>query len=231
MSMPTLIDFNKARNEARQLNNERSCHLDISNIVPFVGDLPQQFTMTVVCTKAAKKRGQYAKALQQFTGDNWFAVLLEQPTTWNGRPASELIFTMNPTFKAHIESNIDAYRYDMLMEKIKGWDQGFNNLKMDASLLTNYLGWELSKRVEIITKKHLYDRLVECGSFASATTWLFQNSNSMLDTRNRSPLPMCYQEVLRQHLSTAQSILCSIFGRAPTPRVRTLDEVILSHIQ
>lgn len=229
MTIPTLIDFDNAYREACKLNNERSCRLDISNRTPFLGDIPQQFTMVVSCTKAAKKRGQYAKALAEFTRDNWYAVLLSQPSFYYGKDATEMIFTMNPIFKTHIEHNIDKYRYDLFMRKIQSWDQGFSNLK-SRNVLTNYLGWDMSKRVEIIIKKHLYDRLHECGSFAQATTWLFKNSTVMQDRSDRSPLPMCFQEVARTHLSTAQNILCSVFGDQSTPRVKSLDEVLLSHI-
>lgn len=231
MTIPTLIDFENARRTASDLNRQRSCFLKISDTQPFLGNIPSQFKMTVSCTKAAKKRGQYAKALGEFTDNNWFAVLLEQPTSYYGKEATEMIFTMNPIFKTHIEQNIDQYRYTLFMRKIQSWDKGFNNLKSNQ-ILTNYLGWDLSGRVETIIKKHFYDRLSECGSFASASIWLFQNSNAVLEPRSdRSPLPSCYTEVLRSHLKVAQNLFCSVFGSPNVPRVQSLEDVILGHIQ
>lgn len=229
MTLPPLLDFPEACKKASELNQQRSCFLSLGSRQPFLGNLPEQFTITVACTKAAKKRGQYAKALGHFTRDNWFAVLLSQPTSVYGSEATEMIFTMNPLFKKHIKENIDIYRYEMFMRAIKSWDQGFNNLSQ-SEVLTNYLGWRLSERVGIIVRKHLYDRLHECGSFTSATAWLFKHSINIQSKEEMSPLPSCYTRVIRSHLSAAQNILCWVFGHQELPPIKALDEVLHSHI-
>jgi hypothetical protein len=225
-----MIDFKHAQREAGKLRNERSCSLFIKDEKLLVGDIPYQFTMIVSCTKAAKKRGQYAKALGQFTQDNWYAVILEQEATLYGQKAKELVFSMNPTFRKHIENNLDEYRYKRFMFQIKDWDRGFTNLQMNPNLFTTYLGWTITEQIEIIIKKHLYDRLDECGSFDSALCWLIANNNKILNNGQPSALPECYTPSIRSHLIQAQNILCSVLGHPPTPRVTQLEEVLLSHI-
>lgn len=164
MTTPQLINFPQASDIAcREIDRNRSCHSKISNVTYILGDTPSQFTIEIAVTKAARKRGSLGRALAEFTRNQWYGVLLEKPSLLWGKPSTEYIFTMNPTYQKEIEHNIERYRYEQLLNRISDWNAQTLPSNIKASdVLTQYLGWGVRGSLDTIVKKALYDTVSKC---------------------------------------------------------------------
>lgn len=188
MTIPKLIDFQHAINQASHFNNNRGCSLQITNQKELISNVPHQFSLVVTSTKAAIKRGALKRAFSYFTCEGWYAVMLEQLTTnsW-GDPATEYIFTMNPTYKAHIETNLDEYRYQILLQYIECWKTPAQRKLEAKELFATWYGYDVRNLATQHLKNHLYQKVVGCGSFAGAIMFTFTHFVKMNDSTKTLP--------------------------------------------
>lgn len=229
MTIPQLIDFNQAFQKAQRFNNNRSCELWLRNPKPLISDIPHQFSLMVRSTKAAIKRGDLKRAFAEFTCDQWYAVMLEQKVTdqW-GRSATEYIFTMNPSYKATIEANLDDYRYQHLLTRIKDWHDP-NIVKLNRrDVLTSHIGWDTRHLTDKHLRHYLYQKVVECGSFPSVICFLFRYF--VRGDLNQS-LPPSFDQTIVSALQQLHHNITYTFGKnLDVPDHQTLDNVITQNI-
>lgn len=229
MKPPRLLDFNKALHNARRFNNNRSCELWIQNQKPIISDVPHQFSLMVRSTKAAKKRGDLKRAFSEFTCDQWYAVMLEQIVTdqW-GRSATEYIFTMNPSYKAAIEANLDDYRYQHLLTKIADWHDT-SIVKLDVNdVFKSHIGWSTRNVADRHLRHYLYQKVVECGSFPSVVCFLFRY---FVRNDHNSSLPPSFDQTIHYALQQLQQHVSQTFGNnLNVPNPQNLDIIITQNI-
>ena len=225
MTIPQLIDFNQALQNAQRFNNNRSCELWIRNQKPIISDIPHQFSLMVRSTKAAKKRGALKRAFSEFTRDQWYAVMLEQIVTdqW-GRSATEYIFTMNPSYKAALEANLDEYRYQYLLTRIKDWHDT-NIVKLNANnVLTSHIGWDTRNVADRHLRHYLYQKVVECGSFPSVVCLLFRY---LIRGDLNQSLPPSFDQTIHYALQQLHQHITLTFGNhLNVPDHQNLDNII-----
>lgn len=225
MSLPKLIDFNQAVNNAERFNRNRSCYLHINNQQELLSDIPHQFSVMVRSTKAAIKRGDLKRAFAEFTRDQWYAIMLSQPTTnqW-GHSATEYVFTMNPSYKKTIEANLDEYRYQYLLEKLESWNNPSIRKIDPKELLTDYVGWDVRNLVNGHLKHYLYHRVLECGNFPSVVCLLFRY---LVGGELNQTLPTAFTKTIHASLQELQSHINRTFGKnLNIPYHENLDNII-----
>ena len=156
MTLPTLPTYQKhlnfAMNEARK---NRSCWVSEGKVTRILGDVPSQFTLEINTTKAAIKRGLKKKIIQEFTVDQWYAVVLDNVS---GKRHS-VTFQMNPTREKQIKNNLDESRFNLVMARLEenGWANAPRRT-VSRTDVTNPLawGWDTKNAVQKMMRNHLF---------------------------------------------------------------------------
>jgi hypothetical protein len=132
---------------------------------------------------------------------------------------------MNPTYKAHIESNLDTYRYQTLLQYLDCWKTPAPR-KLDANeLLTSYYGWEVRNLATQHLKNHLYQKVVDCGSLAAAI--MFTSRHFIMMGENTKSLPACSTPIITGVLQELQGHINKSFGhQINVPIHEKLDGII-----
>ena len=236
ITLPTYrkhLDF--AHTEARK---NRSCWVTEGTSTRLLGDVPSQFTLEIQATKAAIKRGLKKKIIQEFTVDQWYAVILDN--VFGKRHT--ITFQMNPTREEQIRKNIDETRFHMVMAQLKenGWDSAPRS-SVTPNDVTNPLswGWEVKNSVLRMIKNHLWKEFQsKYTKHSDLCLWLKNQllhekrcSHNMFGGEWDSQLLACYTE-LSTILDFAQIGNNHYNYRNPSPyNASNIQDTILSTIR
>ena len=153
LTLPTYqkhLDF--AINEARK---NRSCWVSEGSVTRLLGDVPSQFTLDIQTTKAAIKRGLKKNIIQEFTVDQWYAVILDNVS---GK-RHNVTFQMNPIREEQIRKNLDASRFNLVLARLEenGWVSPPRQTVTPTDI-TNPIswGWDTRNSVQKMMKNHIF---------------------------------------------------------------------------
>lgn len=238
-TLPTLPTYQKhlsyAINEARK---NRSCWVSEGKVTRLLGDIPSQFTLEINTTKAAIKRGLKKNIIQEFTVDQWYAVILDNVS---GKRHS-VTFQMNPTREDQIKKNLDETRFNMVMSQLRenGWDSAPRKT-VTSNDVTNPLswGWDTKNSVLRMIKNHLFKEFQKnYTKHSDITLWLKNQllhekrcTHNMFGGEWDSQLLACYTE-LSTTLDHVQIGNNTYNYRNPSPYAATnIQDIVLSQIR
>ena len=172
-TLPTLPTYQKHLSYAiDQARKNRSCWVSEGTVTRLLGDVPSQFTLEIHTTKAAIKRGLKKNIIQEFTVDQWYAVVLDNVS---GKRHS-VTFQMNPTREKQIRDNLDQARYNLVIARLEenGWTNAPRRT-ISRSDVTNPLSWSWDTRnaVQKMMRNHIFAFLKKTYTkHSEITLWL-----------------------------------------------------------
>lgn len=234
MSYSNLINYTEAKSLAmRHIQNNRMSNVQIENEVPFLHNIPESFSMNLFTTKAAIKRGVVKNAFGFFERDQWFSVILSEPTTLWGKPSTRYYFQINPSYKKEIEDNLEVAQYEVFMNLIRDYESTSLPTLELANVLTGYWGWDTRNKVQKIVNHFLWEHYdSHCSRMtdvvhATFNFWVY--AESLID--EPQCMPSVFNPLVRNTLKNINHIIQSI--QHPDPMANTvsnLDRRVAQHI-
>lgn len=213
MSYSNLINYTEAKRLAMQIiQSNRMSNVQIENEVPFLHNIPESFSMNLYTTKAAIKRGVVKNAFGFFESDQWFSVILSEPTTLWGKPSTRYYFQINPSYKKEIEDDLEVAQYKVFMNLIRDYESTPLPTLELANVLTGYWGWDTRNKIQRIVNQFLWEHYdSHCNRMTDvvhATLNFWSHAESLID--QPQCMPSVFNELLRKTLKNLNQIIQSI---------------------